>query len=142
MAACKVMNDNNIGSIIIVKIQNNEKSPVGIITERDILRILGRLTIDIRKPLSSFMSKPIITIQSNASVREATQVMNSNRIRRLVVVDKDNKMLGIVTEKDIFKEIGKSKTLTASFVGENYPTEYRDVYARFTDYMFDLIPKI
>ncbi len=94
MAACKVMNDNNIGSIIIVKIQNNEKSPVGIITERDILRILGRLTIDIRKPLSSFMSKPIITIQSNASVREAIQVMNSNRIRRLVVVDKDNKMLG------------------------------------------------
>ena len=103
MAACKVMNDNNIGSIIIVKIQNSEKSPVGIITERDILRILGTLIIDIRKPLSSFMSKPIITIQSNASVREAIQVMNSNRIRRLVVVDKDNKMLGIVTEKDIFK---------------------------------------
>ena len=39
MAACKVMNDNNIGSIIIVKTQNKEKSPVGIITDRDIERL-------------------------------------------------------------------------------------------------------
>jgi CBS domain-containing protein len=67
MAACKVMNDNNIGCVIIVKIQNKEKLPVGIITERDILRILGKLTLDLQKPLTSFMSKPIITIQSNAS---------------------------------------------------------------------------
>jgi predicted transcriptional regulator len=42
--------------------------------------------------------------------------MKSNRIRRLDVADMENKMLRIVTEKDIFKEIGKSKNLTASFV--------------------------
>lgn len=142
MAACKVMNDNNIGCVIIVKIQNKEKLPVGIITERDILRILGKLTLDLLKPLSSFMSKPIITIQSNASLREAIQIMNSNRIRRLVVVNSKNKMLGIITEKDIFKEISKGQTLITSFIGENYPAEYREVYARFTDYMFDLLPKL
>jgi predicted transcriptional regulator len=142
LAACRVMNDNNIGSVIIVKIQNKEKLPVGIITERDILRILGKLTVDLVKPLSRFMSKPIITIQSNASVREAIQVMNSNKIRRLLVVDNNNKMLGIVTEKDIFKEISKGRTLITSFIGESYPSEYREVYARFTDYMFDLLPKI
>jgi signal-transduction protein with cAMP-binding, CBS, and nucleotidyltransferase domain len=88
------------------------------------------------------MSKPIITIQSNASVREAIHVMNSNRIRRLVVVDSKNKMVGIVTEIDIFREISKGQTLITSFVGENYPAEYREVYARFTDYMFDLLPKL
>lgn len=142
LAACKVMNDNNIGSVIIVKIQNKEKLPVGIITERDILCILGKLTVDLVKPLSSYMSKPIITIQSNASVREAILLMNSKRIRRLVVVDSNNKMRGIVTEKDIFKEISKGQSLITSFIGQNYPTEYREVYARFTDYMFDLLPKI
>ncbi len=67
MAACKVMNDNNIGCVIIVKIQNKEKLPVGIIYRRDILRILGKLTLDLLKPLSNFMSKPIITIQSNTN---------------------------------------------------------------------------
>lgn len=141
LAACKVMNDNNIGCVIIVKVEN-KKLPVGIITERDILRILGKLTVDLRKPLSSYMSKPIITIQSNASVREAMQMMNSKRIRRLVVIDNNNKMIGIVTEKDIFKEISKNQSLITSFTGQNYPIEYREVYARFTDYMFDLLPKI
>lgn len=142
MSACKVMNDNNIGCVVIVKIQNREKLPVGIITERDILRILGKLMVDLVKPLSSYMSKPIITIQSNASVREAIQLMNSNSIRRLVVIDGKNKMLGIVTEKDIFKEISKGQSLITSFIGENYPAEHRDVYARFTDYMFDILPKL
>ncbi len=68
--------------------------------------------------------------------------MNSHRIRRLVVLDMDNKMVGIVTERDIFKEISKSQTLITDFISEIYPTEYREVYARFTDYMFDLLPKI
>ena len=34
MAVCKVMHDNSIGCVVIVKIQNKEKIPVGIITER------------------------------------------------------------------------------------------------------------
>ena len=68
--------------------------------------------------------------------------MNSNSIRRLVIVNSKNKMLGVITEKDIFKEISKGQTLITSFIVENYPAEYREVYARFTDYMFDLLPKL
>jgi predicted transcriptional regulator len=142
MAVCKVMHDNSIGCVVVVKIQNKEKIPVGIITERDIVSILGKLTIDFRTPLSSFMSKPIISIQPNCSIREAIQLMNSNHIRRLVVVDMNNKMVGIITEKDIFRQIARSPSMVTDFVGENYPVEYREVYGRFTDYMFDLLPKL
>lgn len=142
MAACKVMHDNDIGCVIVVEIQNKEKIPVGIITERDSVRILGEMAIEFRTPLSNFMSKPVVSIQSNCSIREAMQLMNSNRIRRLVVVDINNRMVGIITEKDIFREIGKSPNMITGFVGENYPAEYREVYTRFTDYMFDLLPKV
>ncbi|MGC1264323.1 MAG: CBS domain-containing protein [Nitrososphaeraceae archaeon] len=51
MAVCKVMHDNSIGCVVIVKIQNKEKIPVGIITERDIISILGKQNIDFRTPL-------------------------------------------------------------------------------------------
>jgi CBS domain-containing protein len=68
--------------------------------------------------------------------------MNSNHIRRLVVVDMNNKMVGIITEKDIFRQIARSPSMVTDFVGENYPVEYREVYGRFTDYMFDLLPKL
>lgn len=142
MAVCKVMHDNNIGCVVVIKIQNKEKIPVGIITERDIVNILGKLTIDFRTPLSSFMSKPIISIQLNYSIRKAIQLMNYNSIRRLVVVDMNNKMVGIITEKDIFRQIARSPSMVTDFLGENYPVEYKEVYGTFTGYMFDLLPKL
>lgn len=142
MAACKVMRDNDIGCVVVIKVQDKEKTPVGIITERDIIRIFGKMAIDFRAPLSTFMSKPIVSIQSDCSIGEAINLMNSNRIRRLIVVDGNNRMVGIITEKDIFREIGKNPSLITGFVGENYPAEHREVYERFTEYMFDLLPKV
>jgi CBS domain-containing protein len=142
MSACKVMRDNDIGCVVVVNVQDKEKTPVGIITERDIIRILGQMGIEFRTPLTKLMSKPIVSIRPNSSIREAIQLMNSNRIRRLIVVDGNNRMVGIVTEKDIFSEISKNPSLITGFVGENYPAEHREVYARFTDYMFDLLPKV
>jgi CBS domain-containing protein len=44
------MRDNIIGCVVVIKIQNKDKIPVGIITERDIVKILGKLTIDFRTP--------------------------------------------------------------------------------------------
>jgi predicted transcriptional regulator len=142
MAACKVMYDNNIGCVVVVKSQNKEKIPLGMLTERDIVSILGKQTIDFQKSLGSFMSKPLISIQSNCSIREAMQLMNSNHVRRLVVVDVNNKMVGIITEKDIFSQITKSPSMVTDFVGQNYPGEYKEVYSRFTEYMVDLLPKL
>jgi len=141
MSACKVMRDNDIGCVVVVNIQDKEETPVGIITERDIIRILGEMGIEFRTPLTKFMSKPIVSIQPNSSIREAIQLMNSHKIRRLIVVD-GNGMIGIITEKDIFREISKNPSLISGFVGENYPAEHREVYARFTDYMSDLLPKV
>jgi CBS domain-containing protein len=141
-AGCRVMSDNDIGSVVIVKTQDNEQIPIGIITERDIVRALGRENVDLKEPLTDFMSKPIITIQSNSSAREAMHLMNSKNIRRIIVVDSSGTMVGILTEKDIFKEISKNPNLITSFIGEKYPSEYKEVYSRFTDYMLDFVPKL
>ena len=55
------------------------------------------------------------------------QLMNSNNIRRLVV-DTNNKLVGIITEKDIFRQIAKSPSMVTDFVGEKYALEHREVY--------------
>ena len=114
-AILRLMDDNDIGSVVIVKRQDKEQIPVGIITERDIVRTLGRKAGDLKEPLTTFMSKPIITIQSNSSAREAMQLMDSNHIRRIVVVDPSGRMVGILTEKDIFREVLKKSGLIDDF---------------------------
>jgi CBS domain-containing protein len=114
-AILRLMDGNDIGSVVIVKRQDKEQIPVGIITERDIVRTLGRKAGDLKEPLTTFMSKPIITIQSNSSAREAMQLMDSNHIRRIVVVDPSGRMVEILTEKDIFREVLKKSGLIDDF---------------------------
>lgn len=103
---------------------------------------LARETVDLNEPLTEIMSKPIISIQSNSSAREAIHLMNSKNIRRIIVVDSNGKMVGIVRQKDIFKEISRNPNMITSFIDEKYPAEYKDVYTRFSDYMLDFLPKI
>ena len=142
MGACKVMQDNDIGSVIIVGLEDPEIKPIGIITERDIVRILGKLEPwQYRVPLRTIMSKPLITIESTASLAEAIEKMNSNNIRRLVVVDAKNKMIGLITEKDIFKEFAKNPALMKQIFGNKFLKKHKEVYEKFADSLSDILPK-
>ena len=47
------------------------------------------------------MSKPLITINQNSSIKEVTELMQQNDIRRLPIVDNKGKLVGIITAKDI-----------------------------------------
>ena len=88
MSACNIMYANDIGSVVIVT-RNEDRTPIGVITERDIVRILGKLNPDLLKtPLKTLMSSPLITVEESASMIDASKLMNKNKIRRLVVVDK------------------------------------------------------
>lgn len=141
MTVCEVMNENDIGCVVVVKGQDKNKIPVGMITERDIVRAIGKLTIDLWIPLSEFMSKPIISIQSNQSIRQAMQLMDSKRVRRLVVVDANDKMVGIITEKDIFSRITKDPNMINDLIAQNYQKGH-EIYARFSEHMLHLLPKL
>lgn len=63
--------------------------------------------------------------------------MNDKKIRRLVVVDKNNEMVGIMTQKDIFKAIEKNPSLLAEFYVDNFPPNFKEIYERFTQYRFE-----
>jgi CBS-domain-containing membrane protein len=85
------------------------------------------------------MSKPVITIDAMSSVRDALQTMELNNIRRLPVLDRGKNMVGIVTDKDIFRALMKDQALVASFC-EGLTVEYRPVYERFSEFMLGEIP--
>ena len=134
--ACKTMVKADIGSVIVVN-QSNE--PSGIITERDVVRHLAEKPISFQAQAIQIMSKPIVTIHPNGSLRDALQTMQSRDISRLLVVGDDGKNIkGILTDKDIFKFISKNESVAASFVSEQ--TIGRDIAERFnTSLINDII---
>ena len=76
------------------------------------------------------MTKPLITIAETASINDAIKIMTNKKIRRLVVVDRKNKMTGILTQKDIFKVIEKNPGLLAEFYGNNFSPRFKEIYER------------
>ena len=114
-AVSKIMSDNNIGSVIIIDNHEN-KNPVGIVTERDINRILGSLKPDLMQtPIRELMTHPVIPL-SYRQLYQMHWTMHEKKIRRIPIVDKDNNIVGIVTENDILKQLKKNKDLLCAIV--------------------------
>src|SRR5690606_27540872 len=85
----KIMFDNNIGSVIIVD-NYESNNPVGVITERDIIRILSTTQLgNFQMPVSELMSHPIITLSSKSSILDAMKLMYERKIRRIIVLEKN-----------------------------------------------------
>jgi CBS domain-containing protein len=149
-AICKIMNENSIGSLIIVKRldsnnpnTSNNKEIIGIITERDIVRIIGLLQPSLLTvPIREFMSKPVITLSPNNSIKDAIQTMQLKNIRTLPVVENQN-LQGIITEKDIFKAIMNNRALIPDLFSSNQSLMDRSVvFDQFSDYWFsDLLQR-
>jgi CBS domain-containing protein len=95
------MNKYNIGSIIVVQ----DDKPVGVISERDVLRrvvepCLSPETIT----ATQIMTSPVITICESASMDEVVKLMAEKRVRKIPVMKKD-KIVGIITYTDILSTV-------------------------------------
>jgi len=95
------MNKFNIGSIVVLQ----SGRPVGVISERDILRrvvepSLAPATLTARQVMTS----PVITIRETATVDEAAKLMAKKRVRKLPVMRKEE-LVGIVTFTDIVNKV-------------------------------------
>ncbi len=116
--AAQLMTSKGLGCLIIV----DKALPVGIITERDIVRriVAKRSSPDLK--VAEIMSKTLITVDADTSLKEAARVMSTNKIRRLPVL-KQNKLVGIVVASDFVRNVGK-KTTTEDILDAlgRYPT--------------------
>jgi IMP dehydrogenase len=64
------------------------------------------------------MSSPLITINPNSSIRNAMETMQQEGICRLPVVDDGTKILGIITNKDIFSAMRKNQIFASTFIND------------------------
>lgn len=97
------MNKFDIGSIVVV----DDRRPVGIITERDILRRIVEQYIDpsIVK-VNEIMSQPLMTVDPDASIEESARLMAKKQIKKLPVVE-NGRLVGIITSMDIMRAAPK-----------------------------------
>ncbi len=96
--------------------------PVGIITERDIVRRIVAKRASLDTKLVEVMTKSLITVEPETSLKEAARIMSQNKIHRLPVL-KNNQLAGMVAASDFVRNVGK-KTTTEEILDAlgRYPT--------------------
>jgi CBS domain-containing protein len=108
--AVEIMAKYDIGCLVVV----NEGKPVGIVTERDMLK---RVLLQFRDPrvarVEDIMSTPLIASNPENELNEAVRLMNERRIKKLPVV-KDGLLIGLITMTDVVRSIGYLEHIIAS----------------------------
>jgi CBS domain-containing protein len=103
--AAKKMNEKRISSVLVVDGDNKREEPLGIVTERDlVIRVCAAGTNSKDVGIREIMSSPVVTVEPNATVETAADLMLSNKVRHLLVIDEQTrKPLGIIAPSDLNK---------------------------------------
>lgn len=97
----QLMREKNVGSVIIVDDKKENPRPKGIITDRDITTqlIAGKKKLD--AIVEDYATEPVFTVSDSQDLFETIDAMEERGVRRAPVVDRDNKIIGIVTLDDL-----------------------------------------
>jgi CBS domain-containing protein len=136
--ACRIMKDNRIGGVVVVD-EARSNNPVGIITERDIVNNLSSPDANLQIQVNEIMSKPIVTIQETHSLIDALQTMQKNNFRRLPITNKEGKLVGIVSDKDIFKTIINNKDLISDLYSNKNFQFSQSTLEEYREHLFENI---
>ena len=123
----KILQDSGISGAPVV---NEDGELVGIVSEKDIFKALypshaefydspgiwvdldsleAKTRDNIYTPVESFMTKEVVTVNADASLMQVGSMMMVRGIHRIVVTGNENKIMGIVTRRDIYQKILKTR---------------------------------
>jgi CBS domain-containing protein len=94
-----MMVEHDCGEIPVIDLRGR---PIGVVTDRDICcRTVARRLNPLLMRASDCMSAPCITVTTAASMEDCVRVLETNMIRRVLVIDESGRCCGIVSQADV-----------------------------------------
>jgi len=101
ITAAELMKRENIGSVPVVDNDQTQKL-IGIITDRDLaLKVVGEGLEAKSTRVEAVMTRKVVTCRTDDELQVALDAMSDNQLRRIVIVDNANKVLGIISQADV-----------------------------------------
>ncbi|MCC7079373.1 MAG: CBS domain-containing protein [Burkholderiales bacterium] len=101
-AAARTMRQYHIGDVIVTRLENGRRIPLGIVTDRDI--VIGVVATDLAPnalTVGDIMSAELATAHEHEDVFEAVRRMRDKGVRRMPIVDAEGNLVGIVSIDDL-----------------------------------------
>ena len=104
-AAAQRMRDQDIGALFV---SDDSGQVIGIITDRDITVRAVAAGVDAGSEVSQFMSRDVISCYQNDALETAANIMEEQQIRRLMVCDEQDQPVGMLSQADIARVLGRA----------------------------------
>jgi CBS domain-containing protein len=115
--AAELMKSENIGSIPVIESEQSQ-TLVGIVTDRDLaLKIVAGALDPKSTKVETVMTRNVVTCLAGDDLQKALDAMAKHQLRRIPVVDNDNKIVGIIAQADVATRVDQPET-TAEMVKE------------------------
>jgi CBS domain-containing protein len=113
----QLMKHENIGSMPVIENDQTRKL-VGIVTDRDLaLKIVAKGRDSNSTKVEAVMTSKIITCRTGDDLQKALDAMSEHQLRRIPVVDSDNKILGIIAQADVATRVNQPEKTAAMVKG-------------------------
>jgi CBS domain-containing protein len=126
--AARLMRDHHVGSLVVVEERDGGKWPTGMLTDRDIVIAVVARDLDPRTlAVSEVMTTDVVSVRDDDSVLDALALMRRRGVRRVPVVTRAGRLVGIVTLDDLLRiVVAQLDDLVAAISGE-LAAEARDL---------------
>ena len=110
------MKKEDVGSIPVVD-SDKKKKLIGIVTDRDLaMQVLAKGRDPKSTTVADVMTGKVFTCFADDDIQKAVATMSKHQLRRIPVVDKDLKIIGIISQADVATRVNKRKKKLASMV--------------------------
>ena len=109
MMVAETMLREDLGSIPVVDSDQSQKV-IGILTDRDlVLKVMAEGNNPKRTKVEAVMTRKVVSCRADDDVEKAIDSMSKNQLRRIIVVNEENKILGIISQADVATRVNKSQ---------------------------------
>ena len=98
-SALEKMVEAGVGCLAVA---GEDEKPVGVLTQSDILKRIVLPGFDLTRPIGDVMTRPPHTLHATASAYDAALEMATHGVRHILVVDTEDKLKGVISERDLF----------------------------------------
>ena len=109
--AARLMREHHVGDLIVVERRENKNTPVGIVTDRDlVVEVLAAEVSPEAVSVGDVMSFELTTVREEESLWDALESMRRAGVRRMPVVNEEGNLVGIVTADDVLELLAEGLT--------------------------------
>ena len=116
--AVRLMREHHVGSVVVVEKRGDQATPIGILTDRDIvIEVLAEDVDPAEVNIGDIMTAEPVAVQQSTTLLESLEVMRQRGVRRLLVVDDKGNLLGVLAVDDILELLGEQIGAVVALIG-------------------------